>query len=340
METIDESTKRWLTALDGLYAVPEDHRVGYFDRTAALDTLRCGEKTLDALIAAGLPTTGAPGDEWFDRFDLFNLALASGSGQSVPEKAIAYALRWMHGGPETWTARLDWNFVVNLSCPREVCGAGPEWTHARMLPEAVGGALHSWQVEPAGAEITGDVLRHTGPGPLRFSGHVSTSGALMDLRSPKLRSIVDDFFALGHRWVRLPEPLQWEYERVLSAGVSPCISASLFLQKEFEAAGYRAFTRRGWLLGMLDLAHSWVEVTDDDGVTKPVDPIFTWLTAYAAKPHPGLAEASIGSRMNRLLPAAMAADGLMATHRCGGEAVTPHRRTTIRRTASPEGSPV
>jgi len=330
-------TDRWLAALERTFWVPEDHRVGYFDRVAALDMLRCGEEVLNELVKAGLPTLGEPGQEWFDRFDLFNLALASGSQKSVPEKAIRYALRWMHGGPQTWTARLDWTFVVDLSCPLPACGEDPEWSHAQMLPEAVGGELHEWHVEPEGARMVGDQLRYRGPGPLRFSGHVSTSGELMQLRSPQLRKIVEDFFAVGYRWVRLPEPLQWEYRRLLDAGVSPCISASLFLAKEFEAAGYPAITRRGWLLGMLDLSHSWVEVVDDDGVQKPIDPIFTWLTEYADKPHPDLAAASIGSRMNRLLPASMAADGLMATHRCGGRDVDPRRKTMIRRRLATDG---
>lgn len=328
---------RWLSALERTFLVPEDHRVGYFDRVAALDMLRCGEQVLDELVQAGLPTLGEPGAEWFDRFDLFNLALASGSQTSVPEKAIKYALRWMHRGPKTWTESLDWTFVVDLSCPLDTCGEDPEWSHAQMLPEAVGGELYDWKVEPEGARMVGDQLRYSGPGPLRFSGNVSTSGELMQLRSPVLRRIVEDFFAVGYRWVRLPEPLQWEYQRLLDAGVSPCISASLFLAREFEAAGYPAVTRRGWLLGMLDLSHSWVEVTDDDGVVKPIDPIFTWLTEYADKPHPDLAAASIGSRMNRLLPAAMTADGLMATHSCGGRELTPRRKTMIRRRLATDG---
>ncbi len=329
----------WLNALEGLFTVPDDHRVGYFDRAGAVNLLRCGEDVFDQLVKAGLPYVGEPGAELFDRFDLFNLALASKSAESVPEKAITYALRWMNHGPETWTARLDWNFSVTMECPLEACSDDPYWTHARLLPEAVGGEIYSWQVEPEDARIVEDRLRYAGPGPVHFSGHVSTSGELMGLRSPVLRRIVEDFFAVGYRWVRLPEPLQWEYERLLGAGVAPCISSSLFLEKEFRNAGYETFTRRGWLLGMLDLSHSWVEVIDDDGVTKPVDPIFTWLTAYADRPHADLAEASIGSRMNRLLPAAMAANELMATHRCGdSREMDPRRKTVIRRRSASEGA--
>ena len=326
-----DERERWLAALATIFLIPGDHHMPYFDRVGALDTLRVEESTLDALIAAGLTCTGEPGQEWFDRYDLFNLSLASGSGKSVPETAIRYALRWMNGGPQTWFEPLDWKFEIDLECPHERCGAEPEFTHASMLPEAIGGEMLRWQTSPDGAVEQDQRIRRTGPGPLHFSGEVRTTGRRGRLVSPALRGIVDDFFATGYRWVRMPEPLQWEYQRVLGQGVAPCISASLLLAERFAAAGYETFTRRGWLLGMLDLAHSWLEVVDDDGELKPVDPIFTWLTEYAPNPHPELAEASIGSRLNRLLPAAMSADGRMATHTCDGRLVDPRRRTVIRR---------
>ena len=53
-----------------------------------MEMLRCGPDTLDGLVRAGLPCGGVPGAELFDRYDLFNLALLSGSGASVPERAI------------------------------------------------------------------------------------------------------------------------------------------------------------------------------------------------------------------------------------------------------------
>jgi hypothetical protein len=204
-----------------------------------------------------------------------------------------------------------------------------------MLPELVGGELRSWNVAPDGVRDIDGRLRLDGPGPLSFSAQVATRGRIMTLKSPVLRGIVDDFLAAGYRWVRVPEQLQWDHERMMAAGVAPCISASLFLAQEFEKAGYRAFARRGWLLGILDLAHSWVEVTDDDGVVKPVDPICRWLSQYTDRPDPELAAAAIGSWINRQLPAALPADGLMATHRCGGHDVEPRRQTVIRRISSP-----
>jgi len=329
--TADGAADGWLAALAQLYAIPDDYRDAVVDRVAALDMLRCGEPVLDELIRAGLPVTERGGEQFFDRYDLFNLALASGSGTSVPERAIRYALRWMHGGPETWIQRLDWTFAIELACPLPDCQADPVWSHARLAPEAVAGELLDWQTVPAGSEISADRVHFTGPAPVGLSGRLVTRGELMTLRSPRLRAIVEGFLDADYTWVRMPERLQCEYERVMAAGVGPCISASLFLQREFQAAGYPALTRRGWLLGMLDLAHSWIEVVDDDGVRKVIDPIFARLVEHADQPHPDLASAVIGSRVNRLLPAAIPADGHMVTHRCGGQDRLPVRRTVIRR---------
>ncbi len=334
MSVTTAAAQGWLAALEGLYQVPADFRVGYFDRAGAVELLHCGEEVFDALLAAGLEHTGGPGEELFDRYDLFNLALASGSGLSVPEKAIRYALRWMNQGPESWTGPIDWSFSVSVQCPHEACGADPSFTHVRIRPDLVGGEVRSWAVEPEGVREAEGRLRLDGPGPLSLSAALTTRGRLDELVSPVLRRIVADFRDAGYRWVRVPERLQWDYERMLAAGVAPCISASLFLAGEFEKAGFRAFARRGWLLGILDLAHSWVEVEDEDGVVKPVDPIVGQLSGYADRPHPRFAQAALGSWLNRQLPAELAADGSMVTHRCGGRESEPRRTTIIRRTSA------
>lgn len=326
----------WLAALRELFAMPPGHRDEQVDRVAALDTLRCGEAVLDRLVAAGLPCCGPPGGERFDRYDLFNLSLAAGTGVSLPERTLEYALRWMHGGPDTWTRRLEWTFEIELRCPDPAgCGSEPYWSHAAPLPQAVGGELIEWRLDgrpaPAPPPVPGALVERTGPEPLRIAGRLATTGRLMTLRSPRLRAVADGFLAAGYRWARMPEALQRDHRRVLAAGVGPCISAGLQLEHEFRAAGYEARTRRGWLLGMLDLAHAWVEVVDDDGIAKPVDPIFTRLTAYARAPHPELGAACLGSRINRLLPVAIPADGEMTAHRCGGRDRVPLRRTVIRK---------
>ncbi|WP_073391709.1 hypothetical protein [Jatrophihabitans endophyticus] len=328
----------WPAALERIWPIPADHRDAQVDRVAALDMLRCGETALDELVAAGLPADDRDGGQYFDRFDLFNLALASGSGTSVPERAIRYALRWMQGGPPTWVQPLHWTFDIELQCPAGSCPADaagePSWWHARLDPEHGGGALTEFATTPPGRLRADERIELAGVGPVALRGSLTTRGELMQLVSPTLRALTDDFLAAGYAWGRMPELLQREYDRVVAAGMAPCISASLYLQREFRRAGYDARTRRGWLLGMLDLAHSWIEVVDDDGVVKVVDPVFSRLVEHADRPHPELARAVLGSRVNRLLPAAIPADGDMVGHRCGGRHSTPLRRTVIRRTAA------
>jgi hypothetical protein len=328
-----EVTAIWLKALSGLWPIPPAFQDAQVDRVAALDMLRCGEPVLDELVASGLPAVERDGVQHFDRFDLFNLALASGSTTSVPERAIRYALRWMSGGPETWVAPLRWSFDIELACPRpDGCGPEAVWSHAQLVPEVAGGTMAEFSTTPDAVLEDGRV-RFAGPGPVRLAGSLITRGRRDELRSPRLRAIVADFLAADYAWVRMPERLQRDYPQVMAAGVAPCISASLYLQREFERAGYPALTRRGWLLGMLDLAHSWIEVVDDDGERKVVDPIFARLAEHAEHPHPELAGAVIGSRINRVLPAAIPANGDMVSHTCRGAGTEPVRRTVIRRIA-------
>jgi hypothetical protein len=339
----------WFDALEALVAVPAGYREEQVGRIDALEMLRCGEQVLTDLVGAGLPCSGEPGAERFDRYDLFNLALYSASGVSVPERALSFALRWMTNPPEAWFKPMRWNFSIELTCGRDAgCGPEPWWSLARPYPEAFGGRTLDLRSEPAagiagppGAEAaaattreaaTGDAvdLEAVGVPRLAVSAQLETRGGRQELRSPVLRRVVDEFMAAGYRWVRLPEEAQWRPADVLPHGVAPCISASLFLQEELRAAGFEAWTRRGWILGMLDLAHAWLEVRDSDGEIKIVDPVFAMLAAHAPAPHPEFAGACLGSRLNRLLPTQHYADQPLIRHECGGEAVTPRRKTVVR----------
>jgi hypothetical protein len=105
----------------------------------------------------------------------------------------------------------------------------------------------------------------------------------------------------------------------------------VYLEKRFREAGYEANTRGGWILGMLDLAHSWIEVVDDDGLVKPIDAVFERLSLHSETPHPELPSACLGSRLNRLLPAAIPAGVPAAIHTVDGKSHPATTRTVIRR---------
>lgn len=319
----------WRESLAVLYPVPAPHRVEDVDRRTALEMLRCGPEVLDRLVADGLPHTGRADGPWFDRHDLVNLALQSGSGWTMPERAVQFALRWMREDPKTWTEPLEWTYEIGLSCDR--CEGG-EFRHSRLLPERHGGTLVDQATTPPAGVDGGDLVWS---GPATVAGRLVTGGSLLSLRSPRLTAVTLDFLGAGYRWARLPKPVQADYETVMAAGYAPCVTASLFLEREYRAAGYEAFARSGWILGMLDLAHAWVEVIDDDGVRKVVDPALERLSTHSGDPHPGLGAAALGARSNRMLPTAAGAGQPQARHTCpDGTTAAAKTRTIIRRTGA------
>jgi hypothetical protein len=318
----------WLGACDRLFAIPAPHRDDSVNRADARQTLRCDDATLDRLIDRGLPCAGEPGDERFDAFDLFNLALDSRSGRSMPEMAFGFALRWMSGSAERWFEPRHWTVNVGIGCGRTGgCGADASWSIARPRPDLFGGRVEHLRAEPAGSLARNELAWSGGDG-LALSCEVHTRGQRMKLRDPRLRELVTDFMHAGHRWIRMPEGLQRQDALVLSHGVSNCISASLHLERELAREGFEVRTRRGWMLGMLDIEHAWIEVRDDDGEIKAVDPIFALLARHAPASNPELADVVLGSQINRLLPTSHSAGQPLARHCCGG-AESPVRKTTV-----------
>jgi hypothetical protein len=317
----------WLSACERLFAIPEPYRDEYVNRADARQTLRCDDALLDRLIAHGLPCGGAPGDERFDHYDLFNLALDSRSGRSMPEMAFQFALRWMSGAAERWLEPRSWTMSVGLQCGRDACGAEPSWSIARPRPDLFGGWIEDLRVTPT-THAADDEIACRGDGGLALSCEVHTVGRRMQLRNRRLREIVTAFMHAGHRWIRMPEGLQRQDALVLSHGVSNCISASLHLERELLREGFEVRTRRGWMLGMLDIEHAWIEVRDDDGEVKAVDPIFALLSTHAPESNAELEQVVMGSRLNRLLPTLHTAGEPLARHCCDG-CESPIRKTTV-----------
>lgn len=329
----------WLASLERLFAVPPGYRDEIIDRPGALDILGCGDEILDELIRSGLPCSGEAGAERFDRHDLVNLGLNSGIGETVPEKTMRFAMRWMAEDPRTLFRPKRWEFAIELSCaaPAGCGGGGVRWSIARPAPQLYGGWVESLACTPAGPAV--DELDFVSPGGPSFAvdAVLVTNGEHRELRSARLREILSEYSGGGYRWARLPEPLQWKPELVLPYGVAPCISVCVDLAAKCRAAGYEARTRRGWILGMLDLAHSWLEVVDDDGAVKTVDPVFGILAEAFAEPHPDFAAACFGSALNRVLPTEHAAHQPLLGHVCAGVPSTPRTKAAIQVAAEQPG---
>jgi hypothetical protein len=327
---------RWSEALGRLFPVPEPHRDETVDRADALDVLRCPEPILDELIAAGLPCSGERAEERFDPHDLFNLALYSRSGTSLAERTFKFALRWMGARTETLLERRLSRFSIRLSAARAGgCEADSSWALARPQPERFGGRVVELAVQPSHARLEPDWILADGTDYLRVEATVETVGTRRALESPVLRGIVDEFLDLGLRWVKVPQPVHHDPELLLANGVATCAAASLHLERRCRAAGFEVHTRRGWVIGMLDLVHAWLEVIDEDGRTKLLDPLFALLSDFTGAPNPDFAELCWGSTLNRLLPTAIPAGETLERHSCAGREATPVRETAI----LPAGSP-
>lgn len=274
--------------MTGMYLIPAEHHVPDTDRATAAQLLGCDEPALDALVRNGLTVR----EDRFDSRDLFNLALHSGTGRTVPEQAFAFSLRWMRGSADALLAPRTLSFALTANC---TC-ADVELAVPRS--DLYGGAVT-------------ELVTTT-----KVTATLRTEGRAVPLRSPALRELVEEFAGLGVRWVKLPEALSADESLVASQRVATCESASRWLARRFRDAGYAATTRIGWVLGMLDLVHAWVEVTDDDGETKVVDPVFSLFAGTVPGANPLLTDPSVALRTNRLVPTAFEVGGRVARHDC------------------------
>jgi hypothetical protein len=277
-------------SLDRMFLIPPEHHVGDTDRVTAAQILGCTDDALDSLVHNGLTVDG----DRFDSRDLFNLGLHSGTGRSVPEQAFAFTLRWMRAPTEDLLAPRTSRFSLSLSCD---------------CPSATFAEPTCTVAEP---EVTSTTLTTT----------IRTVGARTELRSHPLRELVREFAGLGVRWVKLPDALREDEDLLLSHRVATCESASRYLARRCREAGIPAVTRIGWVIGMLDLVHAWVEVTDDDGETKVVDPIFTLFATTIPGANPLLTDPTVALRTNRLVPTDLPVGGRVALHGCAAPVTT------------------
>jgi hypothetical protein len=279
------------------FFIPAQYREPDTDRVAATQILGCDDTALTELVHSGLPVE----NDRFDSRDLFNLGLHSGTGKTVPEQAFAFSLRWMRGSTESLLAPRASRFELTLTC--DEC-AHPVSTLARPRSERYDGTV---------LDLTPTSEEDTVAGPT-LTATVHTGGKLTPLTSPVLRDLVREFSEMGLRWVKLPAALREDEDLVTSHGVASCESASRYLARRITDAGIPATTRIGWVVGMLDLVHAWVEVTDIDGTTKVIDPIFTLFATTIPDANPLLTDPTMSLRTNRLIPTGLPVGGQVATH--------------------------
>ncbi|GAA1900304.1 transglutaminase domain-containing protein [Actinomadura bangladeshensis] len=321
-----------LRTLDGILVIPPEHRRPDTGRAEAAAMLACDDRTLSDLIRHGLPATGDRGRERLDSRDIFNLALYSGSGRTGIERGVAAALGWTRSSCEDLMAPRMSRFELRVACGApDGCAPGARNTLARPRTGAYGGKVRQVRAHPAGAARnvpagTSATARASGPA-LTLSAVLRTVGDCPVLRSPALRAILREFMGAELRWLRLPEAMRND-ESLIPRGFASCGSASRYIARLCREEGIPATTRIGWLVGLPDLVHAWVEVEDEDGATKVIDPTFVLLSEVVPGANPMLRDPGIAFRTNRLIPTALGVGADVASHTCAAGHV-PHVTTTL-----------
>ncbi len=109
-------------AIGRFVLAPTEHACYDTDAASAARWLQLTEPEITALADAGLPhSTDSQRGPLFDYTDLVNTAMFCGSGQSVPELALRFLLRFAVSPAETWYEPRKW--LVGMRLPE---APGPE----------------------------------------------------------------------------------------------------------------------------------------------------------------------------------------------------------------------
>lgn len=331
----------WERSLDQLIAIPEEYVRYTVSVPAALALLRTDRHTLDHMVERGLRCADTADGPLFDENDLYNLAMYSGTGRSIPEVAVRYNIRLARSSPKTWERTETWRIRHFATCPEHGRCDEP-WELVPVIPEPFGGEL---------LELTHDVGRD-GPQP---SGEVAgrpafmmrdcvvqTVGRRMELRSPVLKDAyqaeLEDFRSGRIRFQSLPSELRTDAHKARAIGAGNCISTSIHLAEVLRDAGFEARTRKGYYIAVGAEDHGWVEVFEE-GQWKALDPALAVLAEFdlGVEKAAAFTEFCAGSYLSRFVPGDCAADEEMVRHRHGDQEFAEVPTTIVARTAAKAG---
>lgn len=324
-----EGITGWVRALDELVPTPAEHRGDSVSWMEAVRILRCPEWILKELTDRGLPSNVREGDRFFERADLYNIALHSGSGRSLPELGSVFIRRLRREGVVAWTRRREWDVRIELRCPLGPDCTGGPWALARPVPSALGGVDGRWRIAGVDMPPTDSI---TGPPSKAFfavEGSLATQGSQADLVSRAVRNAyaasINDY-----RYQVLSLTWAQDLESLRSSHVADCVAIANILAEACRDLGYRAEVDAGLLLATFGFSrHRWVRVLDEDGEWKVLEPTLP-LMSKLGRDHDPAADAEFmhfccGSSLNRIVPCDALESGDVADHFCDGH----HRRPEI-----------
>lgn len=290
----------WRRALEAVVWLPETHRNATVPMATARRALRCTERSFAQLIELGLPFVEGPEGPLFDAVDLKNVGLYSGSQATEVEMAMRLMLGFMRAPREDLIKAKRWRFRLALQTDVEA-GARLLRRVYRPMPEMFGGTVDKVQsADGQACEVAGPFFRVVQGADA--AGTMTVLGRELTLRSSEIRAIFDEFVDSGLRWHALPETFAAAPEEALALGVGNCGTLCAALCERLVGAGFEARTYHGWMLTPAEVDHGWVEVVDDDGEVKFLDPSFALLATGNGFGTIEFRDLTAGSFVNRVTP--------------------------------------
>jgi hypothetical protein len=293
----------WGPVAGSVLWTPAEYRQPTVDEAAARKMLRCTAESFQALRSLGLEGEQTADGLMFDASDLRNAALYSLSGRTEVEMAMRPILAFLQGTDQEMFAERRWTFEMAAAemAAAETTdrAAGPVLIHPP-TPAAFGGTLVRQDV--GGTEAGAGDGRVSVPYGETLRGEMVTRGGPDPIADPSIKALIDELLAAGVRWHYLAEGLKQDAYAAQARGVGNCDTMSIVLCDRLRAAGYRAQVYRGWIVGITEVPHSWVEVVDGDGRTKVIDPSLLVLASHSGLGSAEFVRKAPGATMSRIAP--------------------------------------
>jgi hypothetical protein len=315
-----EDLDRWLAAAATTSWLPAEHACYDLPVDQAASQLRIAGATLAAVLSDGMPSAaGSDGAQFVDRCDVFNLALDACWPRAIPVVGFRYAMRWLAAPIDELVGPRRWHVGIGGPTPAEVS----ELLIAAPDPERHGGRFLDADARPVHTAIDGVERVRVAAG-TTLHGQATVHGRHAPIRAPQIRRAVADALAGSLRWAKLPLELNYRPDVAERLGYATCITMSAQLASRLRADGFEVITHLGWLMGALPAVHSWVEVRDEDGRVKVVDPALALLRrrldaleraaapALGSRPVAAPEQLADGLLINRVLSSAASAGDALA----------------------------
>lgn len=282
---------RLVDALPAVVPTPPEYRV-WIDGTRALEILRCSPGDLEELVHAGL----ACEEGRYDKYDVRNVGLFSGSGRTRPELEMIFFGKVLRSSQADWVSTQRYTITASAQCPRGSDCPSSEWTAPGLaLPDA------HWTEE--------DVRT----GKAEWRGEVELSGQHATVQDPRILNAWTDLFA-QYTFQFTPGRLALDVTRTRERRSGDCDALCRVLMQDLLGLGISTELQPGYIFSSARLRrHTWLEIIDIDGQSKVLDPSMAFLADRFFTPD--YKEFCCGSSLNRVIRRAKHED-VQSHHSC------------------------